>query len=189
MSFSLQEPGRCVSATAYGVRIPHSGIMVSIKLHLPKGAYVYTVEKVNPKIDNIQLSLSGIEMNLLTAGICFLLAISFNSISDTVLIIANYNIGLALINSLLIPDLDGWTALSALWAKNTYNIEIYIETNKGRRGTGVLCKLETKKGVHSMEMQTGIRYYFTYILCCKYYTTSTLSNTRIIYECWLFISV
>ena len=58
-------------------------------------------------------------MNLLTAGICFLLAISFNSISDTVLVIANYNIGLALINSLLIPGLDGWTALSALWAKNT----------------------------------------------------------------------
>ena len=66
-------------------------------------------------IEKIQFSLSGIESNLLIAGILLLLSFVVNNdLSHTLISVANANIIMAILNSLPALGLDGEKALSAL---------------------------------------------------------------------------
>ena len=72
------------------------------------------------KIDeDIQFALAGVEVNLLMAGICLILAMQSYQWSRTMFSVANVNVILAGVNLLPASGLDGESALSAACGINS----------------------------------------------------------------------
>lgn len=113
MSLLAHECGHLVSGVAYGYSISELGILLFGVF--PAGAYVaanHEEENKLSKCDRIQFSLSGIELNLMIAGICLLTSIEIYTLSGTLFSIACLNVALAVLNILPAQGLDGESALS-----------------------------------------------------------------------------
>lgn len=112
VSTILHEAGHLIADLAYGYKISDTGIL--LLGIIPIGAYVaHEKKKDSTKAEEIQLSLSGIEVNLLIAGICLFAAMWYYPLSFTMILVANMNVALAGINLLPASGLDGEAALSA----------------------------------------------------------------------------
>lgn len=117
-SIALHEAGHLIAGLAYGYKISDTGIL--LLGIIPIGAYVAHEDKKDAtKAEKIQLALAGVEVNLLIAGICLLLAMQYYQRSLTMLSVANVNIVLAGINLLPASGLDGESALSAVCGINS----------------------------------------------------------------------
>lgn len=112
-SLMLHEMGHLVAGLAYGYNISDTGILL---LGIcPIGAYVAHEDKEDARTtEKLQFALSGIEMNLLLAGICLLAAMWCYPLSRTLVSVASGNLILAGVNLLPAAGLDGEAALSAL---------------------------------------------------------------------------
>lgn len=71
------------------------------------------------KAEKIQFALAGVEVNLLMAGICLILAMQSYQWSRTMFSVANVNVILAGVNLLPASGLDGESALSAACGINS----------------------------------------------------------------------
>lgn len=116
-SILLHEIGHMNAGIAYGYKVCSVGVLfVGI---LPMGAYVSLNSVMNYKKhfttkEKIQFAMSGIESNLMIAGILLLVSFVLDSyLSETLVMCANINILLAILNSLPAMGLDGEKALSA----------------------------------------------------------------------------
>lgn len=69
--------------------------------------------------EKVQFALAGVEMNLLIAGICLLIATQYYPLSLVLVSVANINVVLAGINLLPASGLDGESALSAVFGVNS----------------------------------------------------------------------
>jgi len=82
---------------------------------IPFGAYVgFEDRRKEPRWGKLRLNLSGIEMNLLLAGIFYAIASAGGALAATTFEIAYFNVLLAVFNLFPIAALDGEGALSAL---------------------------------------------------------------------------
>lgn len=132
-SLALHEAGHLIAGLAYGYKISDTGILLFGII--PIGAYVAHEDKKDAtKAEKIQFALAGVEVNLLIAGSCLLLATQYYQWSLTMLSVANVNIVLAGINLLPASGLDGESALSAVCGVNSIS-EVAKKwlTNKKRR--------------------------------------------------------
>ena len=132
-SLALHEVGHLIAGLAYGYNISDTGIL--LLGIIPFGAYVAHEEKQDAiKAEKVQFALAGIEVNLMIAGICLILAIQYFQWSLTLLSVANVNVVLAGINLLPASGLDGESALSAVCGINSISetAKKWL-TNKKRR--------------------------------------------------------
>lgn len=113
LSLAAHEVGHLISGISSHYKFSDAGIL--LLGIFPIGAYVAHEENEHAsQKEKLQLSLAGIEVNLLMAGI-FLLASSIgSSMAYTYASVANVNLILAILNLLPAGGLDGETALSAL---------------------------------------------------------------------------
>ena len=116
-SIFLHEIGHMNAGIAYGYKVCSVGLLfIGI---LPMGAYVSCNETMSYKKnfsskEKIQFYLSGIESNIMMAGILLLASFVLESyLSETLVMCANVNILLAILNSMPAMGLDGEKALSA----------------------------------------------------------------------------
>lgn len=133
LSLALHELGHLIAGLAYGYNISDTGIL--LLGIIPLGAYVAHEDKKDAtKAEKIQFALAGVEVNLLIAGICLLLAMQSYQLSLTMLSVANVNVILAGVNLLPASGLDGESALSAACEINSISevAKIWL-TNKTRR--------------------------------------------------------
>ena len=118
LSIMFHEIGHMNAGIAYGYKVCSVGVL--LLTFFPLGAYVSYNENLNynkslTAKEKIQFSLSGIESNLLIAGVLLLLSFVVNNdLSHTLISVANANIIMAILNSLPALGLDGEKALSAL---------------------------------------------------------------------------
>lgn len=132
-SLALHEVGHLVAGLAYGYKISDTGIL--LLGIIPIGAYVAHEDKKDAsRSEKVQFALAGVEMNLLIAGICLLMAMQCYSLSLVLVSIANINVVLAAINLLPASGLDGESALSAVFGVNSISeIAIKCILNKEHR--------------------------------------------------------
>ena len=117
-SLSLHEVGHLVAGLAYGYKISDTGIL--LLGIIPIGAYVAHEDKKDAsRSEKVQFALAGVEMNLLIAGICLLIAMQYYPLSLVLVSVANINVVLAGINLLPASGLDGESALSAVFGVNS----------------------------------------------------------------------
>ena len=133
LSLALHELGHLVAGVAYGYKISDTGIL--LLGIIPFGAYVAHEDMEDAtKAEKIQFALAGVEVNLLIAGICLLLAMQSYQWSLTMFSIANVNVILAGVNLLPASGLDGESALSAACGINSISeVAKRWLTNKKRR--------------------------------------------------------
>ena len=113
LSLALHELGHLVAGVAYGYKISDTGIL--LLGIIPFGAYVAHEDKEDAtKAEKIQFALAGVEVNLLMAGICLILAMQSYQWSRTMFSVANVNVILAGVNLLPASGLDGESSLSAM---------------------------------------------------------------------------
>ncbi len=113
LSIALHEVGHIVAGLAYGYRISDIGVL--LLGIIPVGAYVAHEDKKDASnAERIQFALAGIEVNLLIAGICLILALLYCPLSLTMIWVGNMNVALAGINLLPATGLDGESALSTI---------------------------------------------------------------------------
>ena len=118
LSLAFHELGHLIAGLAYGYKVSDTGIL--LLGIIPLGAYVAHEDKKDAmKTEKIQFALAGIEVNLLIAGICLLLATQSYQWSLTLLSVANVNVVLAGVNLLPTSGLDGESALSAACGINS----------------------------------------------------------------------
>ncbi len=111
-SMAAHEWGHITAALAFGCTVTDMGLL--LLGIIPAGAYTAYQEMGELKQgEKIQLSLAGIEMNLMLAGL-FLLASVFCPDSYTWMMAANVNVFLVLFNILPVEGLDGEWVLSDL---------------------------------------------------------------------------
>ena len=136
-SILLHEIGHMNAGIAYGYRVCSVGFLfIGI---LPLGAYVSYNQNMNynkhltPK-EKIQFSLSGIESNLLMAGILLLASVLDSYLSEALIMCANINVLFAILNSLPAMGFDGEKALSAfLGIDSVFSAALYWMLDKRRR--------------------------------------------------------
>lgn len=117
-SLALREMGHLVAGLANGYKISDTGILL-LRI-IPIGAYVaHEDRKDASRSEKIQFALAGVEMNLLIAGICLLVASQCYPLSLVMISVANTNVVLAGINLLPASGLDGESALSAVCGVNS----------------------------------------------------------------------
>ena len=117
-SLALHEVGHLIAGLAYGYKISDTGIL--LLGIIPIGAYVAHEDKKDAsRSEKVQFALAGVEMNLLIAGICLLMAMHYYSLSLVLVSVANINVVLAGINLLPASALDGESALSAVCGVNS----------------------------------------------------------------------
>lgn len=113
ISIVLHEVGHLVAGITYNYKISDIGLLLFGIL--PVGGYISYEDKKDVTIfEQIQFSLAGIEMNLLIAGVCWLIATKIYSQQFLLYSIAKFNVLSAVINCLPASGLDGERALSAI---------------------------------------------------------------------------
>ena len=118
LSIALHELGHLAAGLAYGYKISDTGIL--LLGIFPVGGYVAHQDKEDAtKAEKIQFALAGVEMNLLIAGICLLLAMQHYQWSLTMFTVSTANVFLAGVNLLPASGLDGEAALSAACGINS----------------------------------------------------------------------
>ena len=148
VSLACHEAGHFMAGLSYGYKIHDVGVLLFGVV--PLGAYVAHEDKKDAtKAEKLQFALAGIEMNLLIAGICLIITNLCYPLSATMVMVANMNVILALVNLLPAEELDGEAALSALLGVESISKiakacllkrELrYKVLHSGPRGLGCLC--------------------------------------------------
>ena len=143
LSLGVHEFGHLSAAVSSGYAVTDVGLL--LLGIIPIGAYVaYRNKKSASKKERIQLALAGIEADLIVAGVLIILALIFESY--TLIMSANTNIALIIVNSLPVRGLDGEAALSALFeVKSISNLSTRIILNSEKRKklfqSGILGKI------------------------------------------------
>lgn len=133
-SVALHEVGHLVAGLAYGYKISDTGILLLGIILI--GAYVAHEDKKDAsRSEKVQFALAGVEMNLLIAGICLLIAMQYYPLSLVLVSVANINVVLAGINLLPASGLDGESALSAIFGVNNISevAKKWLFNKKGRQ--------------------------------------------------------
>lgn len=114
LSLGLHECAHLTAGISYGCRCTDMGLLLFGIL--PVGAYVgyYVGEETVSDPERMQLSLAGVEANILIAAVFLFLSVMGTSMDKTFAMAANINVALALLNLLPVSGLDGESALSAL---------------------------------------------------------------------------
>lgn len=113
LSVAAHECGHLVSGIAYGYRFTEIGLLLFGIL--PAGAYVAHYKKEeSSRLACIQHSLAGVEVNLLITALFLLLSVIPSPMDETLVMVANINVLLAVFNLLPTFGMDGEDALSAL---------------------------------------------------------------------------
>lgn len=113
VSLTAHEYAHLISGLCYGYRFTEMGLL--LLGILPVGAYVAHIEKKKvARLARLQFSLAGIEANVFIAAVLLLLSIIPSSLDTTLVMAANINILLAILNCLPASGLDGESALSTL---------------------------------------------------------------------------
>lgn len=123
MSLTLHEIGHLIAGLAYGYKIRDTGIL--LLGIIPIGAYLAYDDSENDPTwkEKMQLFLAGIEVNLLVAGICFLLSrLDDSTLSAAMFLAAKINLILAGVNLLPVQGLDGEFALSAFFGVKSISV-------------------------------------------------------------------
>lgn len=114
LSIAAHEFGHLLALASFGYDIYDAGIL--LLGIIPMGAYVAHNEKQQTsRRAKIQIALAGIEMNILLAGLFFIVSAYAGVYSEMLVIIGCLNIALALLNIIPAHGLDGELALSALF--------------------------------------------------------------------------
>ena len=109
----LHELGHMFACLAYGGRVFEVGVMLQFLL-MP-GAYVLMNESnIKKRMKRVQVSVAGIEMNLLLTAIFLIFSARFESLSGFFLGVAIQNVFLALLNLTLVDGFDGMAIMSEL---------------------------------------------------------------------------
>lgn len=147
MLLAAHEFGHFVSAAAYHAKLRSAGILLF--LVLPIGGYVsYETENCSLTTrQNVQIALSGIEMNLLMAGCMMIAAPLYPLFYRTVISAANASIFMAAFNLLPSGPFDGEAALSALFgvesisrvAKRVFRDPDAVRTLRSSGPAGLVC--------------------------------------------------
>ena len=113
LSIVLHEVGHVISGCAHGYKFREAGILF-YKI-VPCAAYVIPEERKNEsRWGRFRLHLSGIEMNLLLAGIFYILASLRGALSATMHEVARINVLLVVSNLFPLVGVDGEAVLSAV---------------------------------------------------------------------------
>ena len=133
-SIVAHEYGHLISGLSVGYRFSELGLLLLGVI--PVGAYVaHTDNQDVRRLAKIQFSLSGIEANLLIAGICLLLSTLPTSLDTTFVMTANINVLLAIINLLPATGLDGESTLSAILGIDSVSkySKVFLKNKKFRK--------------------------------------------------------
>lgn len=108
----MHETGHAICGLSYGqAKVYEAGLILGLSF----GAYVaINLSKVRERRRRIQVFAAGIEMNLLVAGVSFILLSVFPQLSLFFCGIGTDNVFMALINLLFISGLDGAAILDEL---------------------------------------------------------------------------
>lgn len=111
---AFHELGHLITGIAYGYDIRDTGILLFV--FLPIGAYVSHGEKADAaRIQRIHFALSGIQMNLLIAGVLWIVTTHFNPLPSNLVSIARLSAMLAGANLLPFSGFDGEAVLNELF--------------------------------------------------------------------------
>lgn len=112
-SLVLHEAGHLIAGLAYKFKVTDAGFL--LQWFFPVGAYVACDETPSASTRaRLRLSLSGVEMNLLLAGILYCLASLGGPLAATILCLARMNVLVILSNLIPVYGLDGESILSTL---------------------------------------------------------------------------
>lgn len=118
LSITLHEFGHFTTSVAFGYEVDHAGIL--LLGIFPIGAYISLRERERKNHRHmLRISLAGVEMNFLVAGLCLLLDVLVYPQSLTFFCIAITNLVLAVSNLLPASGLDGEAALSSVLQVNS----------------------------------------------------------------------
>lgn len=123
LSISMHELAHASAAIAYGEEVSNVGIL--LLGILPIGAFVCCNEHACSRKERLQISLAGIEMNLLIGGVSLILSCLIPEMELTCFVIAALNIGSAVFNMIPTSGMDGEGALSAI-----FDVENFGKTAK-----------------------------------------------------------
>lgn len=148
ISLACHEAGHFMAGLSYGYRIYEVGVLLLGVI--PLGAYVAHEDKKDAKkAEKLQFALAGIEMNLLIAGVSLMITKLCYPLSATMVMVANLNVIIAIVNLLPAEGLDGESALSAMLGVESISKiaktcllkrELrYKVLHSGPRGLGCLC--------------------------------------------------
>lgn len=131
-SMVAHECGHMTAAVASGCRVTDMGILLLGPV--PVGAYTaYQQTGDRPLREKIQLSLAGIEVNLMLAGLFFLISL-FCPGADTWRMAAEVNIVLVLLNLLPVQGLDGECVVSDLFGVESIGALAWKSLTDRRKG-------------------------------------------------------
>lgn len=136
----MHETGHAICGLSYGqAKVYEAGLILGLSF----GAYVaINLSKVRERRRRIQVLAAGIEMNLLVAGVSFILLSAFPQLSLFFCGIGIDNVFMALINLLFISGLDGAAILDELLGTQslfsvTYDLIFDKDTRKEMVSRGI----------------------------------------------------
>ena len=112
VGLALHELGHMVACLAYGGRVFEVG--VGINFFLPCAYVLMNENHIKKRMRKAQVSAAGIEMNLILASVCLILATHIESLSGFLLGAAIQNIFLAFLNLALIDGFDGMSIMNEI---------------------------------------------------------------------------
>ncbi len=108
----FHEFGHMIACLGYGGRVFEVGVGLQ---YLIPCAYVLINEKnIKNRLRRIQVNAAGIEMNIILADVCMLIAANMKTVSGFLVGMIVQNILLAIVNLTFINDFDGMTIMSEL---------------------------------------------------------------------------
>ena len=118
LGLTLHEAGHAVAGTAYGARVFEAGVM--LRLLLPCAYVLMDDRPVRHKLRRVQIYAAGVEMNLLAAGISYLLAVILEPLSGVFYGMALQNLLLAAVNVIFAWGFDGAKILGVLLGESDF---------------------------------------------------------------------
>ena len=112
VGLALHELGHMVACLAYGGRVFEVG--VGINFFLPCAYVLMNESHIKKRMRKAQVSAAGIEMNLILASICLIMAVHIEIFSGFLLGAAIQNIFLAFLNLTLIDGFDGMSIMNEI---------------------------------------------------------------------------
>lgn len=110
VGLAVHELGHMVACLAYGGRVFEVG--VGLNFFLPCAYVLMNESHIKKRMRKAQVSAAGIEMNLILASICLIMAVHIEIFSGFLLGAAIQNIFLAFLNLALIDGFDGMSIMN-----------------------------------------------------------------------------
>lgn len=134
----VHEFGHAIACLGYGGRVFEVGIGLQ---YLIPCAYVLINEKnIKNRLRRIQVSAAGIEMNIILADICMLIAANMKNVSGLLVGMIIQNIFLAIINLTFINGFDGMAIMNELLGVDNF-VEKAKKLSKNKSKKKELAKI------------------------------------------------